>query len=726
MSIVYEKQTRRFLLSTPHTTYIMELVKDGFLAHVYWGKRLHSYHGSNQILYRDRGFCPNIYEEDRTFSLDTLPQEYPQYGNGDYRPCAYQVRNAHNDSFSDLRYQSHEIIQGKENLQQLPSAHAKQDEATTLILHMCDPQIGLHVDLNYSVFEDCDVIVRSVRFYADEDLLLTKMLSANVDIRSDQFDLITMYGAHNNDRNLDRRALHSGSVVVESMRGASSPHQTPFIALISKQGNEHHGDVYAMQFIYSGNFQALVHVDPYRNVRMQMGLQPFDNEWQLTKGTYFETPEVVLQYSSDGLSNMSHQLHTFVSKHIVSEIWKDRLRPILINNWEATYFQFNEQKLLSLAKESASLGIELFVLDDGWFLNRKDDTRALGDWIVDSTKLPHGLAWLSDQIHAMGLQFGLWFEPEMINENSLFYREHPTYVMGVQGRKHVTGRGQLVLDLSAPCVCDEVVNRICKVLSSAKIDYVKWDMNRHLTNIGSSFHPASKQREIAHRYMLGVYDIMNRITTAFPDILFESCSSGGGRFDLGMLCYMPQTWTSDNTDAICRAKIQYATSYMMPAITMGSHVSVCPNHQTGRMTPMDTRYAIAMSGNFGYELDLTSLSIQEKAVIQQQIIQYKQYRPLIQTGMFYRLLNPFEGNEAAWCFVNEEQTQVLVVYVKILSEPAAPFHILKLHGLDPTAIYQEQTTNLVYSGEELLYAGISIPNTKEDFHSEQWYFIKEE
>ena len=721
MSITYLSQEKRFLLETNHSSYIMELAHHDFLSHVYWGKKITNYHGSNKILYRDRGFCPNINPSDRTFSLDTLPQEYPQYGNGDYRPCAYQVKNEQNETFSDIRYVSHEIYQGKQPLQQLPSSYADEKDVETLIIHMQDKTLGLSIDLYYHVFPTCDVITRYAKFHTTQPLTLTKMLSASVDFRRDDFDLVTMYGAHNNDRNLDRRPLTSATTVVESMRGASSPHQTPFLCLCNHNADEQQGEVYTMQFVYSGNFHGSVHVDPYRNVRMQIGLQPFDCEWHLSPNEIFETPEVVMTYTDQGFNQMSKQLHTFVKQHIIRGIWKDKQRPILFNSWESLYFDIREDKLLEIADTAADLGIELFVLDDGWFKGRNDDNSSLGDWVCDTKKLPHGIAWLSEQIHQRGMQFGIWVEPEMISEDSDLYRAHPEYALQIKDREHVIGRGQLVLDLTSSNVRDYVVESICNVLRSAKIEYVKWDMNRHLTNIGSLFLETKHQRETAHRYMLGVYDIMQRITQQFPDILFESCSSGGGRFDLGMLCYMPQTWTSDNTDAICRTKIQYATSYMMPAITMGSHVSVCPNHQTGRITPMSTRFAVAMSGRLGYELDLTKIHEDEIPLVKQQIALYKQYRPLVQHGTMYRLKNPFTGNEGAWCFVNDKN--VLAIYIKTLSEPAAPFRILRLQGLEEDALYQLNHGD-VYSGSELMYAGISIPNTKEDFHSEVWYFTK--
>ena len=723
MNIVFEKESQRFFINTKNTTYIIEIVKNEFLAHLYWGKKIENYFGSNKIMFRDRGFSPNIFKEDRTFSLDTLPQEYPQYGNGDFRPCAYHIIDKDNNTFSDLRYISFEILKEKPKLNGLPSSHGEKIE--TLVLTLLDEILGLEVKLYYSVFYDSDVIVRRTSFKALKDeIILDRMLSANVDFRTDNFDLLSLYGAHNNDRNIDRRPLTSGTYVLESTRGASSMHQSPFIVLIDKEGTENYGDVYAMQFIYSGSFYSAVHVDQYRNVRMQMGLQPFDNNWILAKGETFDTPEVVLAYSNSGLTGLSNQLHHFVRNHIIKEKWKNKARPILINNWEATYFNFTEEKLLALAKEAKEIGIELFVLDDGWFKNRNSDTSSLGDWEVDRNKLPNGIDGLADKIHSMGLKFGIWFEPEMINEDSELYRSHPEYTIQIKNRNLIYGRGQFVLDLSNKEVCNFIIESISKILDSQKIDYVKWDMNRHITNAGSLFLNSKNQRECTHRYMLGLYYIVETLVEKYPDILFESCSSGGGRFDLGLLCYMPQTWASDNTDAICRSKIQYATSLMYPSLVVGSHVSVCPNHQVGRITPLETRFNIALCGNLGYELDLTLLSNEEKSEIKNQIKFYKKVRDIVQFGDYYRLLNPFTTNEYAVNFVSKNKEEIIVVYLKVLSEPAAPFHILKLKGLDENSLYVDTVTNNVYSGAELMYAGLWLENVKQDFYSKKWYFKK--
>ena len=723
MNIVFEKENNRFFLNTKNTTYIMEIVKNEFLAHIYWGKKIKNYFGSNKIMYRDRGFSPNIFKEDRTFSLDTLPQEYPQYGNGDFRPCAYHITDKNNNTYSDLRYKNYEILEEKPKLQGLPNSYGEKIE--TLVLTLLDQFIGLEVKLYYSIFYESDVIVRRTTFKSlNDDIILNKMLSANVDFRNNDFDLISLYGAHNNDRNIDRRPLTSGTYVIESTRGASSMHQSPFLILIDKEGNENQGDTYAMQFIYSGSFHSAVHIDQYKNIRMQMGLQPFDNNWILEKGKTFYTPEVVLTYSDSGLTGLSNQLHYFVRNHILRGMWKNKERPILINNWEATYFDFNEEKLLHLAEEAKNVGIELFVLDDGWFKKRNSDTSSLGDWEVDLKKLPKGIDSLADKIHSMGLKFGLWFEPEMINEDSDLYRLHPEYTIQVKDRNLIYGRGQFVLDLSNKEVCDYVIESISKILKSQKIDYIKWDMNRHITNAGSLFLNSKNQRECTHRYMLGLYYILETLTEKYPDILFESCSSGGGRFDLGLLCYMPQTWASDNTDAVCRSKIQYATSLMYPSLVIGAHVSVCPNHQVGRNTPLNSRFNIALCGNLGYELDLTLLSVEEKLEIKNQVNFYKEIRNLVQFGDYYRLLNPFTTNEYGVNFVSKTKEEILVVYLKVLSEPAAPFHILKLKGLNEDYLYMDMETENIYSGAELMYAGLSLENVKQDFYSKRWFLKK--
>ena len=724
MPIIYDKSRKIFHLQAGNTSYIMQIVKEKYLVHLYWGRRISSYHESRQIIWKDRGFAPNPDAADRTFSLDTLPQEYPQNGNGDFRSPAYGIRQENGSRISNLEYTGYEILEGKPAFQGLPASFGKETDVQTLKIYLEDPVAGLKVCLLYSAFEEQSVIARSVHFLnvSEKPLQLTKMLSMSVDFREDEFDVLTLYGAHNNERNMDRRMLTSGTVQIESLRGTSSPHQAPFMALLRKGVDEEQGEVFAANFVYSGNFVATAQVDPYRNVRFQMGMNPWNGEWKLEPGQEFQTPEVVMVYAKKGLGEMSRTFHHFYQNHLIRSLYAKKERPILINNWEATFFDFNEEKILSLAEKAADAGIELFVLDDGWFGHRDSDNSSLGDWFVDKRKLPHGLKSLAKNIHKLGMKFGLWFEPEMVSEDSELFHVHPEYVLHTEGRPYTVGRGQLVLDLSRKEVCDYVVGAVRRILKDNPIDYVKWDMNRHLTDVGSIYFGADRQGEITHRYVLGLYDMMDRLTSEFPDVLFESCSSGGGRFDPGMLYYMPQTWCSDNTDAVCRMKIQYATSLTYPPVTMGAHVSVVPNQQTGRVTPLSTRGYVAMSGNFGYELNLENLTEDELESIKEQIRCYKEIRPVIQQGDFYRIQNPFDGNMAAWNFVSSDKKQVVAYFFEILSQPAAPVRILKLKGLDPNQLYRRYDNGEIYGGDELMYCGISLPLKKEDFRGEMYRF----
>lgn len=726
MAILYDKEHGIFHLKAGTASYVMQIVRERYLAHLYWGRQVRQYDASRAMILDDRGFAPNPDDTDRSFSLDTLPQEYPQTGTGDFRTCAYGVRQQNGSRISNLVYDRHEIFAGKRPLSGLPASFGDKQDVQTLIIYMKDPVIGLEAALEYNVFENESVITRSVRLHngSDVPMTLTKMLSMSVDFRENEFDVLTLYGAHNNERNLDRRPLTSGIVQIESVRGASSPQQSPFMALLRKNTDEDHGEVYAVNFVYSGNFLASAQVDAFDNVRLQMGLHPWNGDWYLTPGETFQTPEVVMVYSDQGLNGMSQTFHAFYRRHLMRGKHADRLRPILINNWEATFFDFDESKLLELARTAADVGIELFVLDDGWFGHRDADNSSLGDWFVDSRKLPHGLPWLAEQIHGLGMQFGLWFEPEMISQDSALYRAHPDYVLHTEGRPYTIGRGQLVLDLSRREVCDYVIESVRRVLQSTPIDYVKWDMNRHLTEVGSRAYLPCQQGEIFHRYVLGLYYILQTLTNAFPDVLFESCSSGGGRFDAGMLYYMPQTWCSDNTDAVCRMKIQYATSLMFPPITMGAHVSVVPNQQTGRVTPLRTRGYVAMSANLGYELNLNLLSGAELAQVKQQIAFYKEIRPTIQNGTFYRIKSPFDGNLVQWNFVSADGNEVVAFHFQILSPPAAPVRLLKLKGLDPDSRYRNAVDGKVYGGDELMYSGISIPLKLQDFRGECYRLIK--
>ncbi|WP_455931078.1 alpha-galactosidase [Priestia aryabhattai] len=725
MTIYIDDEQLLFHLQGKNTSYVMQVIRDGYLAHLYWGKNVRSYRGSNKIIFMNREFSPNPDALDRTFSLDTLPQEYPAYGNGDFRTPAYQMQLENGSTVTDLRYKEYKIYKGKPNLQGLPSTYVDdENEAETLEIIMEDKLLGLTATLTYSLYEERDVITRSVRFdnKSLQNLKLLRALSTSVDFRDDEYELITLSGAHNNEKNIERRKIVPGIQMVDSCRGASSPQQAPFLALVRKGTDEDQGEVYAFNLVYSGNFTAQVQVDPYHNTRVSMGINPLDFSWLLEPGETFQTPEVVMVYTAKGLSDMSSIYHELYSKRLCRLPFRDRVRPILINNWEATYFDFNAEKIEQIANEAKKVGIELFVLDDGWFGKRNNSKSSLGDWVVDRRKLPKGLEDLANRVRNLGMEFGLWFEPEMVSIDSDLYRNHPDWCIHVPGRPHTLGRNQLVLDLSRQEVCDYVIKALSDILSSAPITYVKWDMNRHMTDVGSAALPPERQRETAHRYILGLYKIMEEITKRFPNILFESCSSGGGRFDAGMLYYMPQTWTSDNTDAICRLKIQYGTSLVYPPITMGAHVSSVPNHQVGRVTPLETRGYVAMSGNFGYELDLTKLTDEEKTVVKQQITLYKEIRPLIQFGRFYRIFNPFDGTEAAWNFVSEDRSEVVASYFKVLSEPAAPIRTIKFKGLNLDYVYQNVETGELFGGDELMNVGITLPIIKQDFLSLFWRF----
>lgn len=727
MGIQYNYENKTFHLKAKDTSYVMGIVHDGYLIHLYWGRKVNEYRYSNDIQQLDRGFSGNPYQhkDDRTFSLDTLPQEYPQYGNTDYRKPAYQIQLENGSTISDLRYHSHTVFKGKRSLEGLPSTYVeREDEAETLEIIMKDSLSGLTVALSYTVFEQFNVITRSVRLINEgtESIKLLSAQSLSIDFKDADFDFLHLHGAHVKERHIEKLPLRYGVQSVESTRGASSHQHNPFIALLRKGTTEETGEVYAFNFVYSGNFLAQAEVDQFRNTRVTMGINPFDFSWKLEPGEAFQTPEAVMVYSSAGLGDMSRTFHELYRTRLLRGNYKDKERPILVNNWEATYFDFNAEKIMDIATAGRELGIELFVLDDGWFGNRNDDTSSLGDWFVDKEKLPEGLDKLGQQINEIGMQFGLWFEPEMISVNSELYREHPDWCLHVPGRDCSESRNQLVLDFSRDDVCEEITKRISAILASAPISYVKWDMNRHMTEIGSAALPSERQRETAHRYMLGLYKMLEKITSSFPDILFESCSGGGGRFDPGMLYYMPQTWTSDNTDAVSRLKIQYGTSLVYPIISMGAHVSAVPNHQVNRITSMEMRGDVAMSGNLGYELDLTKLLDEEKEVVKKQVEKYKEIRKLIQFGDFYRLQSPFEGNETSWLFTNKDKTEAYVFYFSVLAEPAAPLKFIKMTGIDTNKNYQVIGTDKVYGGDELAYVGLSIPaDIRGDFQSYTWH-----
>lgn len=724
MSITYSSSTRVFHLQFCDTSYIIRIERDQYLSNVYWGRRLNDWHGASEAILADRPFEPNPDPEDRSFSLDTLSQEYPCFGNTDFRSPAFQVRQIDGSTITDLKYISHTIKPGKPRLSGLPSVYTEDaTESETLTITLQDEKIGLEVALIYTTFRDHNALTRSVvvRNRGNQELTLLRVASANVDFPRSDLDMISLSGSWARERHIVTQTLSPGIQSLESRRGASSHQHNPFVALAQPNTDETHGEVWVMNLVYSGNFLAQAEVDQFGGTRLSVGINPFEFSWLLQPGSEFTSPEAVLIHSSRGLGGMSESFHQLYRNRLCRGQYRDAERPILINNWEATYFDFNTERILALADEAAAVGIELLVLDDGWFGKRNDDRSSLGDWVVDQSKLPAGLADLADQVEKRGLRFGLWFEPEMISVNSRLYKAHPDWCLHVPGRPRSEGRNQLVLDLGRPEVCDYIVESVSTVLKSASISYVKWDMNRHQTEVGSAALPADRQKETSHRYILGLYDVLERITSTFPAVLFESCSGGGGRFDPGILHYMPQTWTSDNTDAVSRLKIQYGTSLIYPPITMGAHVSAVPNHQVNRITPLSFRGDIAMAGNLGYELDLGRLNETEKALVANQVIRYKKLRYLVQFGNFYRLQSPFLGNSAAWQYVSPDGLQIWVCYYQLLAEANQVMPIVNLRGLQQDACYLLEGTTKTFGGDELMFAGIRVTGINGDFQSCSWF-----
>ncbi|NGT93720.1 alpha-galactosidase [Clostridium perfringens] len=723
MSINYNENFKTFHLRTKNTSYVLKVMETGHLSHLYWGRKLKA--DNLEYFVRRRGFGSFAADTDNIsgFQLELIPQECPTFGATDLRSPSLEFQYEDGTSATDLRYNSHRIYEGKQRLSGLPAVYVESaEEATSLEITLVDSLKGLEVILTYNVFEDFDAITRSLKIVnnSDEKINIERVLSANVDFTTDEFDFIQLSGSWGRERHILRNPLRSGSQAIESRRGASSHAQNPFMALCSKDANEEYGDVYGFSLVYSGNFLANVEVDMYRNARAQIGINPFDFKWLLESKEEFQAPEVVLVYSSKGLNGMSQIYHNLYRKRLCRGNYRDKVRPILINNWEATYFDFNEVKIKEIAKEASKLGMELFVLDDGWFGNRNDDKSSLGDWFVNEEKLKDGLSKLAKDINNMGLKFGLWFEPEMISPISKLYEKHPNWCIHIPGRTRSQARSQLILDLSMKEVCDYIIESVSKILESSNISYVKWDMNRNMTEVGSLGLTSERQRETAHRYILGLYRVMEEITSRFPNVLFESCSGGGGRFDPGILYYMPQTWTSDDTDAIERLKIQFGTSMVYPPISMGCHVSAIPNHQANRTTPLETRGVSAMAGNFGYELDITKLSEEEKEELKEQISLYKEIRETVQFGALYRLKSPFNSNEVAWMMISEDKNEVVVSYVRQWALVNESFRNLKLTALDKDSEYEIIGEDIVLSGDELMYIGLNIPELYGDYVSKLW------
>lgn len=720
MAIMIDSKENTFTLHTKNTTYQMKADAYGVLLHLYYGARTE---GSMEYLlnYVDRGFSGNPYDAgaDRTYSLDVLPQEYPSFGTGDYRSPALTVKNADGSYACELRYCGYEVKKGKYGLPGLPAVYAEEEEAETLEVILKDSVTNLKVTLLYGVLPEMDIITRSVKIENEgtQTVTLEKVQSACLDFVWGSYDLITFYGRHALERNYQRCAVGHGSQVIGSRRGYSSHHYNPFMILAEQGTNEDYGKCYAMSFVYSGSFKGEVEQDSVYQTRMQMGLQDEMFSWPLKAGEAFYAPEVVMSCSNEGLSRLSQNLHECYRTHLCRGKYRDVVRPVLINSWEANYFDFNGEKLCHLAKEAADLGIEMLVLDDGWYGKRESDTTSLGDWYVNEEKLGQPLGELISKINDMGLKFGIWIEPEMISEDSDLYREHPDWAFIIPGRNPERSRSQLVLDFSRKEVVDTIFDRICAVLDQGNVEYIKWDVNRSIGNMYS--RTTEEQGTVLYKYMLGVYDFLERLVTRYPNILIEGCSGGGGRFDAGMLYYSPQIWCSDNTDAIDRVKIQYGTSFGYPISSVGSHVSAVPNHQTGRVTSLKTRGVTAMAGTFGYELDLGKLSEDEKEEIRRQIQDYHRFGELIQKGWYYRLTNPFEQEIGAWMFVSKDRTEALVnmVVLKMVAYMATGY--VKLKGLQAGKMYQDQATMKIYPAEALMGVGLPVPREMAEYSAYQ-------
>lgn len=716
-----------FTLQTKSSTYQMK-EEGGFLFHNYYGPVIGDVDMSYLVCPMDRGFSGQPQEiVDRRFSLDTRLLEYSAYGTGDYRDYCLHAVYEDGSHVTDLRFVSYEVKEGKYALEGLPAMYQGEEKAETLEITLRDEYKNLEVVLYYSVFEDLDVITRACKIVnqSKEQVRLLRAYSMGLDFDNKDMDMLHFYGRHAMERKMERSPLQHGFQGVESRRGYSSHQQNPFVILCKQDANEEYGWCYGASFAYSGNFSIQAEVSQMDLTRLTVGIQDTQFEFHLEPGESFTAPEVILSFSENGLGQLSRNYHKAIRHNLCRGKYKTERRPVLINNWEATYFDFTPEKLVAIAKDAKELGIEMLVMDDGWFGKRDSDYSGLGDWFVNEKKLKGGLKNLVEEVNKAGMKFGIWFEPEMISEDSDLYRAHPDWALTVPGRSFTRARHQLVLDFSREDVRTYIFDRMCEILESANIEYVKWDANRHLTDVWSAKLPADRQGEVFHRYILGLYDFLEKLTQRFPNLLIEGCSGGGGRFDAGMMYYHPQIWCSDDTDAIERLDIQYGTSFGYPISTVGSHVSVCPNHQTGRSVSMKTRGIVAMAGTFGYELDITRLSREEKDMVKIQVEEFKKYYSLIQQGDYYRLTD--DGRKSpyvAWEFAAEDGTEALLNVVTLRVRAYAMPYTVRINGLKPEAVYEVEGTGEKYSGAALINGGYLLPVIWDDYQSVQVHFVE--
>ena len=714
MSIIYNPNKRIFTLHTRNTTYQMMIDQYGYLLHLYYGTKnngLMDY----LIMYADRGFSGNPYVagNDRTYSLDTLPQEYPTLGTGDYRNYALNIENSDGSQCCNLQFFHYEIKKGKYSLKGLPAVWAGEDEADTLEIVLKDQVSKIEVHLLYGVLYAEDIITRSavIKNTSENKVIIKKAAGACLDFVTGDFDVVTLYGKHAMERNVERMHVGHGTISFGSRRGTSSHQYNPGVILADRNTTEDFGSCYGMLFVYSGNFLCEVEKDQVNQTRLLMGLNDELFAYPLGVNEEFTVPEVILTYSNGGFSELSHRYHSCIRNHVCRGKYVNTARPILINSWEAAYFDFTGDTIVNLAKEAVNLGIDMVVMDDGWFGKRNDDNSSLGDWYVNEEKLGCTLSELIDKINHLGVKFGIWIEPEMVSEDSELYRNHPDWAIRIEKRDPIRSRNQLLLDFSRKEVRKYIFEQICAILDQGNIEYIKWDMNRSMADVYAG--------NVTYDYVLGVYDFLERLTSKYPDILIEGCSGGGGRFDAGMMYYTPQIWCSDNTDAINRTKIQYGSAFFYPVSVVGSHVSAVPNHQTGRITSLNTRGITAMAGTFGYEMNPELLCEEEKEIIREQIKTYKKYETLTNQGDYYRLSNPFCDEYSAWMFVSEDKKQALVNVVRLDVQGNMAATYIRLKGLNRESVYFDEVTGKEYAGAALMEAGMPLAFPKTEYEAYQ-------
>lgn len=731
MSIQVNASNRLFHLQTKHTSYVFHVIEDGSLGQLYYGPKIPFKDDYANLNTREEHDCTNTRtDEDVEFQAELLKQEYAGLGKGDYRYPAFQITYPNGSRTSEFQYRDYELKDGKARLTGLPSTFADDsNDSQTLTVKLADGDLELQ--LHYTIFADEDVIVRSTTFVNHgKTVFLNRALSAQLDLPDANYDFIQFAGSWSRERHLHRSHLRPGTQSISSLRTASSHQENPFFMLARPHTDNNQGAVFGFNFVYSGNFLDSVEVDQFDTTRVLIGINPDEFGWKLNSGDSFQTPEVIFSYTDNGFNALSQQLGAFYAQHLINPHFAHQERPILINNWEATFMDFTEDKLMPIVERAKELGIEMFVLDDGWFGHRDDDRSSLGDWFVDEKKFNHGIAGFAKRVHDLDMKFGLWFEPEMISIDSKLYQTHPEWMIKTPGRGQTPGRHQFVLDMSRQEVVDYLFGLMSHIIQDAKLDYIKWDMNRNITEMYGADLPADQQLEFSHRYILGVYDLYDRLTKAFPDVLFESCASGGGRFDLGMMYYAPQAWCSDDTDAVERIKIQDGTSYGYTPSMWGAHVSAVPNDQAGRLTSIDMRAKVAYFGAFGYELDVTELSDEEQATIKQQVAFYKQYRKLFQFGTFYRLETPdTSDNVYGWETVSHDKQTAIGMRYQILNGANPAYIRYYFKGLDPERRYTVNDGSEVFSGAELMNAGYFVPRVMNrlqspkvpsDFHADMF------